>query len=352
MMRHAADVTLMILVWNRTAYIDSALRYYGGMPFRVIVADSSLEPHGFPVSGGNVEYLYNGPVHYFENVAKTLRQIDTEFTIVATDDDYILMSAADKLIGEAKRTGANAGYGANLYFDGEYTQRRTWTPPFTTLENFFTHEHFLPLNHGVIRTQAARAFFEMALKNPLMMTARCHDETFSLAMSFERAPVLIRDDYFLNRQSSIIFTKNQKPDARLLAIYPEVMRRKVSFVRWLEEFRQAPDCGFNRFIAERRDCGLAEAHEFAVSILERMDPVNKDRSFNLKRQSRRWREDFGRVLSRERNALIAGRGAQPSPTGKGTISNILRRERRAILGDTTPNPAPAHTPALEEGGRP
>ena len=44
-------------------------------------------------------------------------------------------------------------------------------------------------------------------------------------------------------------------------------------------------------------------------------------------------ESVGRVLSREWNALSAGRGAQPRPGGKGTISKILTRERRAVLGD-------------------
>lgn len=332
-MRNAADLTMIIPVWNRTAYIEDALRYYGGMPFRVIVADSSMTPNSFPVAGSNVEYVYNGPVHYFENLASALRLVDTEFAIVTTDDDFIMVSAADRLLGEMKRTGANSGYGRNLYFDGEFTQRRTSTPGFISVERFFTHDNFLPLNHGVSRAKRALELIEMALADPLLMTIRCHDETYSLGMIFDNRVEVLSDDYFLNRQSSIIFTKNQKPDEKLLAIYPKELRRSVSFAQWLEEFRPTQGNGLSRFIAEKRGCALAEAHEYALSILERMDPVNKNRRPTLARQSRRWKESVGRVLSREWNAVVAGRDAQPRPGGKGTISKILTRERRAVLGD-------------------
>lgn len=326
-------LTLIIPVWNRIQYIKDALQFYQGFPFRVIVADSSQEASRFSIFGDNVEYIYNGPVHYFENIKKSLELVDTEFSIVVADDDFIRPTIADKIIETMKAIGANAGYGANLYFEGEYTQKRTFTRPFTTVEAFFTHENFLPLNHGVARTERALALFEIALREPLLMTIRCHDETYSLGMTFDRPAALIQEDYFLNRQSSLIFTKGQKPDERLLALYPKELRRHVTFVQWLEEFRAAPENGLSAFIAERQGWGIKEAHGFAVSILERMDPVHKDRRPSLPRQSRRWRESVGRVLSREWNALTAGRDAQPRPGGKGTISRILTRERRAVLGD-------------------
>ena len=71
-MRNADDLTIIIMVWNRFDFVETTLKFFADMPVRVLIADSSVEPNQFKIHGGNVDYQYNGPVHYFENARMAL----------------------------------------------------------------------------------------------------------------------------------------------------------------------------------------------------------------------------------------------------------------------------------------
>lgn len=329
---HGDAFTVILLVWNRFQYIDQTADFYRNMPFRVIVADSSQAPNGFDVAGQNIEYIYNGAIHYFENIRKSLAQVTTPYVVIMTDDDIMMPTVVDRFVSQMKRDGALAAYGANLFFDGEYLQKRASTAPFTTIKRFFTHEAFLPLNHGVVETTACRDVFDLVAEDPHLMTIRCHDAVFSLACCLTVPPILTRELYFLNRQSSLVFTKGQRPDPALQALYPTELRREVSFEAWLDEYCARPPAPLDRFVAERRGVSPDAARAFILDVFSGLDSRNKDRRASLARQSRRWKESVGRTASQLWNAWVAGRDSQPHPGGRGTVSRILARERRAVLG--------------------
>ena len=332
------SMTVIVTVWNRYDYIEDAIKYYEGMPFRVIISDSSRQSSDFQIDSENIEYLYHGPKLYSQTMQAVLREVETPYCVIVPDDDFFMITTAREYIDIMEAGGAKAAFGANLYFSGEFIQRFTSSPSYKGLKDYFSHDHFLPVNHGVVSTKEALEYFDLVASDPHLMTVRSHDATFTLCMGLVEPLYIDRKVFFLNRASSMTFTKGQRPDPLIERLYPAELRRNISFEKWLAEYRSREICALDYFIAEKRGIGAKEARDFAVNILNGIDASNKDRRPTLKRQSRRWRESVGRVASREWNALVAGRGAQPRPGGKGTISKILTRERRAVLGDDSGAP--------------
>ena len=262
-----------------------------------------------------------------------LRKVSTSFCAIVNDDDFILPRAADRYIERMKLYGYKVGYGKNLFFDGEFVQRVSYTKQPEALKQFFSHEYFLPLNHGVVDAGEALELFEVLLSDDLMMTIRSHDATFSFSLCLGGVPYIDKELYFLNRLASMTYLKNQKPDQRVQSLYPAVLRRHVNLETWLREYQDRALFSFDDYVARKLGVSAKEARDYAVEVMSGIDSARKDRRPSFARQTRRWRESAGGLASREWNALIAGRGAEPRPGGKGSVSKILTQERSALLSD-------------------
>jgi glycosyltransferase domain-containing protein len=86
------DITLIIPTKNRHLYLARALEYYSNSGLNIIVADATTKKFTLPVPG-NVEFLHYPNVPYCDKLSDVLRKVNTTYTLLCADDDFILPSA-------------------------------------------------------------------------------------------------------------------------------------------------------------------------------------------------------------------------------------------------------------------
>ena len=94
-------VTIVITTYNRYSYLERLLTYYKEYPVScpIKVLDSSSDPApGNDVLKAllqqeNVEWLrFDSDVFICEKIAKGLKSVETEYSVLCADDDFIIPS--------------------------------------------------------------------------------------------------------------------------------------------------------------------------------------------------------------------------------------------------------------------
>lgn len=92
-----ALLTVVILTHNRPAFLLRALTHYSGLPCRLLVLDSSAEPlHSAESTLPSVDYRHVPEYGYWSfqtKVAYGVSLVETPYTVLASDDDFMLLDA-------------------------------------------------------------------------------------------------------------------------------------------------------------------------------------------------------------------------------------------------------------------
>jgi glycosyltransferase domain-containing protein len=106
------EMTLVLITHNRPVFLKRSLAYYSGVPYRLMVLDSSIESSQDQTSHyDQVEYIHCPEFGYREildKVKKGVSLVCTPYMAFVADDDFILHSALDDCLRFLK---SNADYG-------------------------------------------------------------------------------------------------------------------------------------------------------------------------------------------------------------------------------------------------
>ena len=86
------EVTILIPTHRREAFLIRALEFYRKVKDRIVVADSSAEPCSSDLVRG-VDYRHFPDADYTDKMQETLASIETEFLLLAPDDDFVNLEA-------------------------------------------------------------------------------------------------------------------------------------------------------------------------------------------------------------------------------------------------------------------
>lgn len=93
------NFTLVILVRDRQHNLPNLSEYYKDLSCKKIIFDSSLTPYEpRPLEERGFEYIYFGPMTYWEKMFKVSSMVDTKFILDNPDDDITLKSSIKKCV--------------------------------------------------------------------------------------------------------------------------------------------------------------------------------------------------------------------------------------------------------------
>ncbi|WP_162488544.1 glycosyltransferase family 2 protein [Azospirillum lipoferum] len=92
-------LTLIITTHEREKFCSRLLRYYAGLPLRILVADSSR----MAVNYGNAlsplgSYLHTPEIDYATKMTRCLEQVKTPYVVICADDDFITMAGLEAAV--------------------------------------------------------------------------------------------------------------------------------------------------------------------------------------------------------------------------------------------------------------
>ena len=107
---HEGKLTICITTYNRYPYLVRLLNYleeYGG-DFKIVVLDSSVEKTDDPsflkiLKSDNVSWLkYDPSIVITEKISNGLSEVDSEFSVLCADDDFLIPNSLRKCINFLK----------------------------------------------------------------------------------------------------------------------------------------------------------------------------------------------------------------------------------------------------------
>lgn len=90
-------ITHILTLRNRENYINRTLELYKNTSLKVVVADSSKKPSDLNLTK-NIKYFYKKDLTIIPMVLELLKEIDTKYVILNSDDDYILPEAIEECV--------------------------------------------------------------------------------------------------------------------------------------------------------------------------------------------------------------------------------------------------------------
>ncbi len=86
-------LTILIITYNRHKYLKRTLRYWSKYNVKVLILDGSSKEFEDPcLNFENIKYIYD-PRSLYDRILGSVNYIDTEFMILACDDEFYLPSA-------------------------------------------------------------------------------------------------------------------------------------------------------------------------------------------------------------------------------------------------------------------
>lgn len=97
-----ADLTLLLLTHNRPTFLKRSLAYYAGLPFRLLVLDSSDNSSAvLLIDHPSVEYIHCpefGFLGISDKIKMGVSQVRTPYMALVADDDFMFHSALDESV--------------------------------------------------------------------------------------------------------------------------------------------------------------------------------------------------------------------------------------------------------------
>lgn len=120
------DITIFIPTYNRPRFLQRAIKYYKQFDLPIVVCDSSLNKT--EILESNVTYEHYPQMCYFKKIHLSLKNIDSKYTLVCTDDDFVVEAGLKKCYSFLEE---NSDYvsvqGHNVYFSS-YREKMLWVP--------------------------------------------------------------------------------------------------------------------------------------------------------------------------------------------------------------------------------
>jgi len=131
-------LTLIITTHEREKFCSRLLRYYAGLPLRILVADSSRVTANYSDAlGPQGSYLHTPGMDYATKMTRCLEQVKTPYVVICADDDFITVAgleAAVRQLDAAPETAAVQGRCLSFIRDLDrisciqsYAYARDWT---------------------------------------------------------------------------------------------------------------------------------------------------------------------------------------------------------------------------------
>lgn len=206
------NLTLLITtVGERHKYLRRLFTHYKDLDCRKIVIDSSDFPYSEIEKFPEIEYYQEPGMGIYEKYLKGLQLVNTEFILVAADDDFAVIKgveqALDFLISNPDYSFAN-GQQLRFYEDNPRTVNSygVWQYNKQLKDNFYSNdpvkrvnymfETFMPPNYTVMKTNVLLSAVQLILENPHLKPVKYFDKILGFVAAvegnFKMLPILLQ----------------------------------------------------------------------------------------------------------------------------------------------------------------
>jgi glycosyltransferase domain-containing protein len=128
-------ITIIIFSRDRHQKLRKVLEYWGNAPVKVIVLHRAKVPLKISELPNNVNYI-NSDVSYAERASLALNSIQTEFSIICSDDEVYLLSALNKMVSVITKDAKLKSIGGQCIAVSKYGLKIAATKAYTELMNY------------------------------------------------------------------------------------------------------------------------------------------------------------------------------------------------------------------------
>lgn len=294
---------LITTVGERHKYLKRLFTHYQGLNCRKIVIDSSDFPYSEIDNFPEIEYYQEPRMELYEKYLKGLQLVNTEFILVAADDDFAVIKgveqALDFLISNPDYSFAN-GQQLRFYEDNPRTVNSygVWQYNKQLKDNFYSNdpvkrvnymfETFMPPNYSVMKTNVLLNAVQLVLENPHLKPVKYFDKILGFVAAvegnFKMLPILLllrSNGERLMRTSANSFSE------------PE-----VSFDSIIERLVNNYD-PLSEKLAKASEISMEQAQSVTLEALQRwiqISPVGKKRTL-LEKISKKVRQKLSSSLA-------------------------------------------------------
>ena len=213
----ANQIELVLPLKERINYLDRCLHHYRA--YRVVVVDSSIKSNAALLSKfSNVDYFHTPNLDFFQQCSFGLEKINSPYTSILCDDDFLLHSFIKHAITELQNNIEFSGaIGDSIrFFEGTFDLdvnrtiihfrnlnyiRTVTRRNFVNGYGFFVRHYFAGF-HAVFRTAVLKQVIDDFECYPELKELNAADRAFLLFV-FKRAPLLIANRIAHLRSSDI-----------------------------------------------------------------------------------------------------------------------------------------------------
>ncbi|MES0488478.1 MAG: TIGR00180 family glycosyltransferase [Leptospirales bacterium] len=250
---YSKKLSIVISVHTRQYYLDRVCEYYKDLihdySIQIHIIDSSDEPWENHTKYPEFNYTYFGPEKNFQKMPSTLRKLNTEYFLIAPDDDfYVKRSIIQCLEFLLKNPDYSAAHGEFLRFDSrlgelvDLAYGRSNYKLFTEnnyhfekasdrILNYFDVKRFLMINHSINKRKVWLDIFNIRFdkKNKHLLPYRFSDQHQAILILLEGNVKVLPCLYALRDVDRLLskgrVDKSRKPDVTFDA-FPDAILSK------------------------------------------------------------------------------------------------------------------------------
>ena len=230
------DLTLLVLVRDRQYNLNRLSNYYKDLDCVKIICDSSVKPYqGLEfINSCGFNYIYFGPIDYWDKIYKSTRLVDTEYIIDHPDDDIITKESILQCVEFLDNNkDYNVCQGEIAFFTNKtITKGNFLSYAGGIVENFYSEipnnrllfnflKCPLTINHSLCRSKDFKEFYETIYNNPPLKSLCLMDRLLLAYMSLKgnrkTLPILSQ----LRERDNERVWKNNKVHAQLSDKYKD-----------------------------------------------------------------------------------------------------------------------------------
>lgn len=233
-MADLGKLTMIVPVLERQQNIPIFMKHHKDWNCKKIIADSSQQPYSGRVDE-DFEYLYYGPVVFFDKVLDLLsKHVGTEYVFLTSDDDIAIADSVSKCIETLERNRQfsfcngewywyrNGSLVVNHNLDGGFVKHLndqfSHANPAERIRHYFSH--YYPAMNSIVRTDVMRHVFG-GMVGKRFHISNFGDRAFPL-FALMRGDAKALDVPFIVQKYSDRVWGSKKHGQRLLEIYKDV----------------------------------------------------------------------------------------------------------------------------------
>jgi len=194
------NFTLIIPVRDRQYNIPRITSYFEDLECKKIIVDSSQSPYEKKILKG-FDYVYYGPILFYEKMFDILNKIDTDYYADCADDDFIIKKSileCVEFLEKNKDYTIAHGQSGNLIKNGKYVnhQHKPICQAYVTQEclDFYSNDpierikyhlnaHWMMGNHSLLDKKVASSAFKLVIDHEFLRPVRFWDKILAFILA-------------------------------------------------------------------------------------------------------------------------------------------------------------------------